>query len=188
MTPTHQKGHSMATGHVFIAISLDGFIARPDGTLDWLVRPEHEGEDHGYAEFIQKIDAIVMGRGTYEAVRGFDPWPYDKPVLVLSRRLAGTEPPAGLQGKVSFTDLSPQAAMDHLALQGAARVYVDGGQIVQAFLRAGLIADMVISQIPVLIGEGRSLFGATGSDLHFTHETTRSFPSGLVQSRYSLRA
>jgi len=177
----------MPTGHVFIATSLDGFIARPDGSLDWLILPEHQGEDHGYTGFIQTMDAIIMGRGTYEAVRGFDPWPYDKPVLVLSRQLAGTEPPPALRGKLAFADLSPQAAMDHLASQGAARVYVDGGQIVQSFLRAGLVADMVISRIPVLIGEGRSLFGDTGGDIRFSHEETRSFPSGLVQSRYRLR-
>jgi dihydrofolate reductase len=177
----------MPTGHVFIATSLDGFIARPDGSLDWLILPEHQGEDHGYTAFIQTMDAIIMGRGTYDSVRGFDPWPYDKPVLVLSRQLAGTEPPPALRGKLAFADLSPQAAMDHLANDGAARVYVDGGQIVQSFLRAGLVSDMVISRIPVLIGEGRRLFGATGGDIPFTHEETRSFPSGLVQSRYRLR-
>jgi dihydrofolate reductase len=177
----------MPSGHVFIGTSLDGFIARSDGSLDWLILPEHKDEDHGYAAFIRDIDAIVMGRGSYEAVLGFDAWPYDKPVLVLSRQLAGTEPPDALRGKVSFADLAPRAAMEHLGRQGATRVYVDGGQIVQAFLRDGLIADMVISHVPVLIGEGRSLFGATGGDIAFLHEETRSFPSGLVQSRYRLR-
>ncbi|WP_137111335.1 dihydrofolate reductase family protein [Rhodobacter sp. SY28-1] len=176
----------MPTGHVFIATSLDGFIARADGSLDWLISPAHEGEDHGYDAFMANIDAIVMGRGTYEAVLGFDAWPYDKPVLVLSRQLAGSEPPEGLQGKVTFADLSPQAAMDHLGQQGAARVYVDGGQIVQAFLRAGLVADMVLSRIPVLIGAGRSLFGAVDRDLALVHQATTAFPSGLVQSRYSV--
>ena len=91
----------MPTGHVFIGTSLDGFISRKDGSLDWLILPEHKDEDHGYTAFIQKIDAIVMGRGSYEAVLGFDAWPYDKPVLVLSRQLAGTEPPQALRGKVS---------------------------------------------------------------------------------------
>lgn len=177
----------MPTGHVFIGTSLDGFISRKDGSLDWLILPEHKDEDHGYTTFIQKIDAIVMGRGSYEAVLGFDAWPYDKPVLVLSRQLAGTEPPQALRGKVSFADLTPRAAMDHLGRQGASRVYVDGGQIVQAFLRDGLIADMVISRVPVLIGEGRSLFGPLPRDAKFRHERTVTFPSGLVQSHYSLR-
>ncbi|OYW54418.1 MAG: deaminase [Rhodobacterales bacterium 17-64-5] len=177
----------MPTGHVFIATSLDGYIARPDGQLDWLIRPEHAGEDHGYAAFMARIDAILMGRGTYEAVVGFDPWPYDKPVLVLSRHLAGTEPPDHLRSKVSFADLPPRAAMDQLGQQGAARVYVDGGQIVQAFLRQGLITDIVLSRLPVLIGAGRSLFGPTGGDIHLVHERTDTFPSGLVQSRYEVR-
>jgi dihydrofolate reductase len=174
------------TGHVFIATSLDGFIARTDGSLDWLVSPAHAGEDHGYDAFMRDIDAIVMGRGTYEAVLAFDPWPYDKPVLVLSRSLASTPVPDALRGKVTFADLSPQAAMDHLGQQGAARVYVDGGQIVQSFLRAGLVADTVLSRIPVLIGTGRSLFGAIDRDISLSHQGTTAFPSGLVQSRYKL--
>ena len=178
----------MPTGHVFIATSLDGFIARPDGSLDWLLRPEHAAEDHGYDAFIQGIDAIVMGRGTYEVVSGFDPWPYTRPVLVLSRQLAGSAPPKAQRGKVSFADLSPLGAMDHLGRQGAKRVYVDGGQIVQAFLRAGLVADIVLSRLPVLIGTGRSLFGALDHDVPLTHEATTAFPSGLVQSRYLVRA
>ena len=178
----------MPTGHVFIGTSLDGFIARKDGSLDWLILPEHKNEDHGYAAFIKDIDAIVMGRGSYDSVLGFDAWPYDKPVLVLSRQLAGTEPPDALRGKVSFADLTPRAAMEHLGRQGASRVYVDGGQIVQAFLRDGLIAEMVISRVPVLIGEGRSLFGPLTTDVKLRHERTVTFPSGLVQSHYSLRA
>jgi dihydrofolate reductase len=176
----------MPTGHVFIATSLDGYIARKDGTLDWLILPG-DTEDYGYTPFIKDIDGIIMGRGSYEAVSGFDPWPYDRPVLVLSRQLAGTEPPEALRGRVSFSDLPPRAAMDLLGRQGAERVYVDGGQIVQAFLRDGLIADMVITRIPVLIGEGRSLFGMIDGDIHFVHDKTETFPSGFVQSRYRLR-
>ena len=177
----------MPTGHVFIATSLDGFIARTDGSLDWLIRPEHEGEDHGYDAFMADIDAIVMGRGTCQAVLGFDAWPYDKPVLVLSRSLAATQVPDALRGKLTFADLTPQAAMDHLGRQGAARVYVDGGQIVQAFLREGLIHDLILSRIPVLLGTGRSLFGALDRDIMLTHQATTAFPSGLVQSRYLVR-
>lgn len=176
----------MPTGHVFIATSLDGFIARPDGSLDWLIRPEHAGEDHGYDTFIRDIDAIVMGRGTYQSVLAFDAWPYDRPVLVLSRMLAASPVPEALRGKVTFADLTPQAAMDQLERQGAARVYVDGGQIVQAFLGAGLVTDIVLSRLPVLIGRGRSLFGALDRDVALVHQATTSFPSGLVQSRYAV--
>ena len=174
----------MATGHVFIATSLDGFIARPDGSIDWLMGRDTGGEDHGYDGFIARIDAVVMGRGTWDVVAGFDPWPYAVPVLVLSKALAGAPVPEALQGKVRFADLSPTAAMDRLAAEGAARVYVDGGQLVQAFLRDALIDDLVITRVPVLIGAGRPLFGALAGDLVLIHESTRSFPSGLVQSRY----
>ena len=178
----------MPTGHVFIATSLDGFIARPDGSLDWLVSRDAPGEDHGYTAFIADIDGLVMGRGTYEAVAGFDPWPYDKPVLVLSKTLAGTPVPAHLDGRVRFADLSPAAAMVLLHTEGMTRVYVDGGQVVQAFLSDTLIADMVITQVPVLIGAGRPLFGAMASDIALTHLKTVAFPSGLVQSLYRVGA
>ncbi len=176
----------MPTGHVFIATSLDGFIARPDGSLDWLISPDHQAEDHGYDAFMRDIDAIIMGRGTYEAVLTFDAWPYDKPVIVLSQQLTGSTPPEALQGKVTFAALGPRAAMDLAAQRGAKRVYIDGGQIVQAFLREGLVSDMIISRIPVLIGEGRSLFGMIGRDIPLIHDSTAAFPSGLVQSRYRI--
>jgi dihydrofolate reductase len=176
----------MITGHVFIATSLDGYIARPDGDIDWLLARDDPQEDHGYDAFIADKDAIVMGRGSYEKVATFDPWPYDRPVLVLSRRLAGTPVPDRLQDKVRFADLAPDAAMRALAQDGARRVYVDGGQVVQAFLRAGLIADMVVTTVPVLIGAGRRLFGELPGDRDLALVASRSFPSGLVQSTYRL--
>lgn len=174
----------MISGHVFIATSLDGFIARPDGTLDWLLSRDAADEDHGYTDFIAGMDGIIMGRGSFETVVGFDPWPYDKPVVVLSRSLAGAPMPPHLTGRVRFCDMAPKAAMDMLASEGLRRVYVDGGQIVQSFLADGLIADMVVTQVPVLIGQGRRLFGPMDRDIALTHVATRAFPSGLVQSRY----
>ncbi len=176
----------MISGHVFIATSLDGFIARPDGTLDWLLSRDAADEDHGYTDFIADMDGIVMGRGSYETVLAFDPWPYDKPLVVLSKSLAGSPVPAHLAGRVRFCDLSPKAAMAMLKAEGWRRVYVDGGQIVQAFLRDGLIADMVVTRVPVLIGQGRPLFGAIAADIALTHVATRAFPSGLVQSHYRI--
>jgi len=100
--------------------------------------------------------------------------------------LRDRDAPAALAGKVRFTDMSPEQAMRMLEAEGRRRVYVDGGRIVQSFLRAGLIADMTITHVPVLIGTGRSLFGAVPSDIPLIHEATRSFPSGLVQSRYRI--
>ena len=176
----------MPTGHVFIATSLDGFIARPDGGIDWLLSRDTAGEDHGYGTFIADIDGIVMGRGSFEKVLTFDPWPYTKPVVVLSKQLSSSSVPDGLKEKVRVLDLAPKAAMEKLAHEGWRRVYVDGGQIIQSFLRAGLIEDLVVTQIPVLIGKGRPLFGALPRDLPLIHLATKTFPSGLVQSRYQV--
>jgi len=174
----------MITGHVFIATSLDGFIARPDGDIGWLLERDDPAEDHGYPAFIADKDAIVMGRGCYEKVLTMGEWAYDRPVLVLSRKLAGTPVPEGLQGKVRFSDCTPTETMSQLEVAGMRRVYVDGGQLVQSFLREGLIADLVVTTVPVLIGAGRSLFGALPRDVSLALESSRLFPSGLVQSTY----
>lgn len=90
----------MISAHVFIATSLDGFIARPDGDIEWLLQRDDPAEDHGYADFIADKDMIVMGRGSYEKVLTFETCPYDRPVLVLSQQLAGTPVPQALTGKV----------------------------------------------------------------------------------------
>lgn len=172
------------TGHIFIATSLDGFIARPDGTLDWLLSRDDPTEDHGYTAFIAGMDCILMGRGTFETVLAFPEWHYTLPVYVLSARLAGQPVPDHLQGKVTFLDLPPAQAMAQLAAQGHRRAYIDGGQIVQSFLRAGLIADMIITTAPVLIGQGRPLYGALPKDIPLIHTATTAFPSGLVQSSW----
>lgn len=172
------------TGHVFIATSLDGFIARPDGTLDWLLSRDDPAEDHGYTTFIAGMDCILMGRGTYEAVLAFPDWHYTLPVCVLSAQLTAQSVPAHLQGMVTVINLSPADAMAHLAAQGHRRAYIDGGQIIQSFLRAGLIQDMTITTAPVLIGQGRPLFGTLPKDIPLTHAGTTAFPSGLVQSTW----
>lgn len=176
----------MTTAHVFIATSLDGFIARPDGSLDWLLQRDHADEDHGYTDFITDKDAIVMGRGTYTTVADMKPWPYDRPVYVLSKTLAGTPVPEGQQGKVFFLDLTPQELMARLERDQVKKIYVDGGQLVQSFLREGLVHDMVITTVPVLIGAGRPLFGALAKDISLTLLSSRSFASGMVQSQFHL--
>ena len=176
----------MVTSHVFIAISLDGFIARADGNIDWLLQRDDPTEDHGYVSFIADKDIIVMGRGSYEKVLTFDTWPYDRPVLVLSKQLADSPVPEALKGKVRFSSLAPKNAIEELAEQNVHRVYVDGGQLVQSFLRDGLVADMVITTVPVLLGSGRALFGTLPHDIDLKLVSSRSFPSGLVQSTYQL--
>ena len=176
----------MVTTHVFIAVSLDGYIARQDGDIGWLLQRDDPTEDHGYAAFIADKDWIVMGRGSYEKILTFDEWPYERPVLVLSRQLADTPVPVALKSKVQFSNRAPKEVIDDLAAQNAHRVYIDGGQLIQSFLREGLVADIVITTIPVLLGSGRPLFGSLPHDIDLTLLSSRSFPSGLVQSYYRL--
>jgi dihydrofolate reductase len=176
----------MITGHVFIATSLDGFIAKPDGDIKWLLERDDPSEDHGYNSFIANVEGIVMGRGTYEKVITMEEWHYSKPVIVLSKTLTKSSVPERLKNKVEILNLSPRELMNHLDKEGWKRVYVDGGQVIQSFLRENLIEDMVITKVPVLIGQGRSLFGNLTKDITLEHLKTISFPSGLVQSHYRL--
>lgn len=176
----------MLTGHVFIATSLDGFIARQNGDIEWLLSRDDPKEDHGYHEFIKDMDGIIMGRGTYEKALTFETWYYELPVIVLSSSLSEEDVPTHLKGKVQISSLAPQRIMSQLEAQGWKKVYVDGGQIIQSFLREKLISEMVISSVPVLIGEGRPLFGSLVNDIPLTHLHTQAFPSGLVQSKYKV--
>ncbi len=174
----------MITGHVFIAASLDGYVARRDGGLDWLMKQNTEGEDHGYDAFMASVDGLVMGRGSFETVLSFDEWPYEKPVVVMSQRLTDDDVPDALKARVRLSDLSPADLMRQLEGEGWERVYVDGGKVVQSFLRAGLIADILLTRIPILIGDGRPLFGGLEGDIDLEHIGTRAYPSGLVRSEY----
>ncbi|MCX5472504.1 dihydrofolate reductase family protein [Alcaligenes sp. A-TC2] len=178
----------MSTAYVFIGTSLDGFIAKPDGDIAWLLERSDPAEDHGYMTFIADKDAVVMGRGTYEKVLTFDVWPYQLPVVVLSRQLADTPVPEHLQGKVRFSRQTPEQLMEQLAAENLQRIYVDGGQLIQSFLRAGLVHEMILSTMPVLIGEGRRLFGDVNQDMDWRLLSSQSFPSGLVQSRYQFKS
>jgi dihydrofolate reductase len=167
---------------VFVGVSVDGFIARRDGTFDFLPA---EPEPHGYEEFIATVDAIVMGRNTFETVLSFDSWPYgDMRVVVLSSRPIDLSPLAG--HRVERMSGSPAEIVSRLEATGARRLYVDGGITVQRFLRAGLIQRLVVTRVPVLIGDGIPLFGALDRDLRLLHVMTRTFPSGLVQSEYEV--
>ena len=177
----------MIKGHVFIATSLDGFIARESGDIGWLLARDDPDEDHGYDDFIGKIDVIVMGRGSFDAIRHMQPWPYGLPVVVMSASLDPDPTATDLLPNVTISPLFPADLMASLQAQGYLHAYVDGGQIIQSFLRAGLIEDMIITSVPVLLGQGRRLFGPLEADIALIHEETRSFGSGLVQSRYRIR-
>jgi len=168
---------------VFIATSLDGFIARADGALDWL--PADGGEPHGYDEFIATVDAIVIGRKTFETVLSFETWPYGtKRVVVLSTNPSALRAPAG--AACDFMTGSPLEIVTRLGARGMTHLYVDGGITIQGFLKAGLIQRVIITRIPVLLGSGIPLFGPLSHDVRLEHVTTRMFPSGMVQSEYRI--
>jgi dihydrofolate reductase len=173
---------------VFIASSLDGFIARKDGNLDWLDNANTsvpEGEDFGYRTFIDSVDVLIMGRNTYEKVRTFGSWPYgEKRVVVLTRR--PIEIPTELKKTVSTSSAPPDVLLKELAADGARHFYIDGGVTIQRFLAAGLIDEITITQMPVLLGEGIPLFGKLEEDVILTHVSTET-KGGLVQNKYSVK-
>ena len=169
---------------VFVGTSVDGFIARPNGALDFL--PPGGGEPHGYNEFIATVDAIVIGRKTFETVLAMESWPYaDKRVVVLSSRPVDVSKAGGV---VEHMAGPPAEIVSQLAASGAHHLYIDGGITIQGFLRAGLIQRLVITRVPVLIGEGIPLFGSLPHDVRLRHIATRHYPSGLVQSEYEIAA
>jgi dihydrofolate reductase len=168
---------------VFIGVSVDGFIARPNGDLDFL--PPDGGEPHGYNEFIATVDALVIGRKTFETVLAFPEWPYgDKRVAVLSSRPLDLTTARG--GRVEQMSGRPAEIVSKLAATGAHHLYVDGGITIQGFLRAGLIQRLIITRVPVLIGDGIPLFGTLLRDIPLRHIATQSYPSGLVKSEYQI--
>ena len=173
------------TVSVFVGASLDGFIARANGDLDWL--PEGGGEPHGYNEFIASVDALVIGRNTFEKVLTFDTWPYgEKRVVVLSSRPVDFSTVHG--GVVEQMAGPPPEIVTRLAARGIHHLYVDGGITIQRFLRAGLIHRLIITRVPVLIGEGIPLFGTLKGDIRLQHVATQHYPSGLVKSEYAVAA
>ena len=170
---------------VFIGTSVDGFIARPNGDLDFL--PAGGGEPHGYNEFMASVDALVIGRKTFETVLAFPEWPYgDKRVVVLSSR--GLDFSTVRGGVVEQMAGAPEAIVAKLAASGVKHIYVDGGITIQRFLRASLVQHLTITRAPVLIGEGIPLFGAIPRDLRLRHVATQYYPSGLVKSEYEVVA
>jgi dihydrofolate reductase len=172
------------TCHAFVATSLDGYIARVDGSIDWLEPFNAADEDHGFDAFLADKDGIIMGRGTYETVLGFGHWPYTLPVIVLSRSLTVDDIPDSLADYVAITDMEPVALLAALTEEGWQRVYVDGGQVIQSFLNAGLLAEMTLTQVPLLLGQGRPLFGPASTETRLALQASQVFLSGLVSSTY----
>lgn len=168
---------------VFVGTSVDGFIARLNGSFDFL--PEGGGEPHGYNEFFASVDVLVIGRKTFEIVLALPEWPYgDKRVIVLStRKLDLSKVPAGI---VEQMQGSPREIVSALESRGIRHVYVDGGITVQRFLREGLIQRLIITRVPVLIGEGIPLFGSLPKDVRLEHVKTEHYASGLVKTEYRI--
>jgi dihydrofolate reductase len=173
---------------VYIATSLDGFIARRDGSLDWLDQAAStvpDGEDCGYKVFMDSVELLIMGRASFEKVLSFGKWPYTKPVVVLSH--APISFPESLPDSVTHSSDSPAALLKRLESEGIRRVYVDGGKTIQGFLAAGLIDDLTLTRIPILLGDGIPLFAGDARDIPLTHVRTIAYDFGFVQSTYSVQ-
>ena len=180
----------MFTGSVFLGMSVDGFIARLDGDIGWLTGgadpdgppDDGAGGDFGFAEFVSGIDALLMGRATYDVIAPFAEWPYQgKPVHVLSTTLEEGD------SRVAAVHRSFDEAVAALSDAGYTRVYVDGGRTVHTALRAGLIADLTLSRVPVLIGTGHTPFGELAADVPLEHVRTQTLSGGMVQTTYRVR-
>ncbi|MEY3900751.1 MAG: hypothetical protein RL189_57 [Pseudomonadota bacterium] len=174
--------------HAFIATSLDGFIARVDGSIDWLEQANLRipaGEDCGYQSFFNQMDCLVLGRKSFETVIKFPQWPYgDKQVFVMSR--SGFRPAAGVSvpATVEFSEQSTTALLTRLESQGTKNVYIDGGSLIQSFLKDDLLTEVTITRIPILLGNGIPLFGNLSKDVHLKLIESRHWTFGFVQDRY----
>ncbi|MHA3965083.1 MAG: dihydrofolate reductase family protein [Candidatus Thorarchaeota archaeon SMTZ1-45] len=171
------------TNYIYIATSLDGFIATNEGGLDWLEDiPNPEKSDYGFAEFMSGIDALVMGRKTFEKVLTFESWPYDKPVFVLSK--GRRKVPKELEGKAEIIQGDPKIVVEQLNKLGHQNLYIDGGITIQNFLEEDLIDEMIITKVPILLGEGIPLFDKLSKRLKFSHLKTEVLSNTLVKTHY----
>ena len=167
---------------VYVGTSLDGFIARKDGDIDWLTPYASEEVVDAYNRYMTRIDGIVLGKGTYEKVLTFPSWPYEKKAFLLSTTIKHI--PADLSDKVTLLSMEPKALLGHLSNMGLNRLYIDGGKVIQSFLKEDLVDELIISRVPVLIGSGIPLFDFIDADLHFKHVRTETASNGLVRSYY----
>ena len=169
---------------VYIATSRDGFIATKDGDIDWLLEiPNPDNSDYGFAEFIDSIDALVMGRNTYEKVLSFGiEWPYSKKVFVLSNTLKSVD--STVEGKVEIVKGELKEVVKNLNEAGYEKLYIDGGKTIQSFLREDMIDEMIISKIPKTLGEGISLFENNNHETKFKLDTSKNYSNGIVKDHY----
>ena len=167
---------------VYIGTSLDGFIARKDGDFSWLSQFANDEAIKAYEEFINTIDAIVIGKGTFEKVLTFSSWPYTKKVFVLSTSIK--EVPDSVKEKAVILSMKPKDLLLYFSGLGILNIYIDGGLVIQNFLKEDLVDELIIAKVPILIGSGIPLFGYLDIDLQFRHIRTEIQTNGLVRSYY----
>ena len=171
------------TNIVYIATSLDGHIARKDGSIDWLMEvPNPDGSDFGFNEFMQRVDGIIMGRNTFETVVGFGEWPYSKPVFVLSNTMKSL--PDGYQDKGELVNGELKDILTSLETKGIKKLYVDGGKTIQSFLQEDLIDEMIITRIPIILGSGIPLFNDMDLKLKFKVVNAEVLNQDMIKSTY----
>jgi len=169
---------------VYIGTSLDGYISAPDGGLEWLSYvPIPEGNDLGFSEFMSRVDAVVMGRKTFEVVLGFGGgWHYPKPGIVLSTTL--TSVPEGFVDHIQIASGTPSEIVQLAKEQGFENLYVDGGTTIQRFLKEDLIDELIVTEIPLLLGGGDRLFGELDQQLGFELVDTKVLLNQLLRKHY----
>lgn len=172
------------SGKVFIATSLDGFIAREDHSINWLMDQPEDPDDRSFHEFMETVDGLVMGANSFRTILGFKQWIYEKPVIVLSSSLTNADIPDWIIGDVEISNLNVESLVSSLNARGWSSVYVDGGAVIRSFLKAGYIEEITVTKIPVLIGSGIPLFGEIESDIQLELISSKSTGAGFVQSKY----
>jgi len=170
----------------FVAASIDGYIAREDGNLDWRDHYAAIAEgDTSYNEFISTVDVIVMGKNTFKKALTFDSWPYEgTPVKILSSTLK--EIPPELAGQVEIVSCTPEELIVQLDEQAFRHAYIDGGKTIQSFLKAGLLDEIILTHIQILLGRGIPLFGPMDRDIPLKLVKSKNLPWGFVQSHYKV--
>jgi dihydrofolate reductase len=164
---------------VFIAHSVDGYIATDDDSLDWLMAYDGIGEDYGFEAFMSDVDAIAMGRGTYDFIKDFPELPYgERPIYVFSTQ--SFDP----REHFTFWARTPEEAVAEWEAAGIRHVYVDGGHLISQFLDAGFVDDLTLTSVPLLLGSGRPLFHRIGTSTPLRLVDTQAFPSGMLNRRY----
>lgn len=174
----------MKKNSVYIATSLDGFIADKKGGLNWLQTIANpKNNDFGFTKFMNEIDALIMGRKTFETVLGFDVnWPYTKPVFVLSNSLK--EIPDSHQDKAFLVSGNLKEVLEGLHKINLNHIYIDGGTTIKSFLKEDLIDEMILTTIPILLGGGSTLFGDLEQHLEFELMSSTTHLQHIVQNHY----